>query len=128
MFAPEAPFSFFVVFFLLITCLLIDRSIQFLLDSPVKPGNDDFKVFNCRSNNSDHHHYIRYQACLVQGESISYKPDFCFFFMRFLFSFHHIHGRIAEIIMSLTGIASSHMIMTYKNFVNIYTGGQYEKK
>jgi len=25
--------------------LRLDRSIQFLLDSPVKPGNDDFKVF-----------------------------------------------------------------------------------
>jgi len=24
----------------------LDRSMQFLLDSPVKPGNDDFKVFN----------------------------------------------------------------------------------
>ena len=31
--------------------LRLDRSIQFLLDSPVKPGNDDFKVFNCRSKN-----------------------------------------------------------------------------
>lgn len=32
--------------------LRLDRSIQFLLDSPVKPGNDDLKVYNCRRNNN----------------------------------------------------------------------------
>ncbi len=29
--------------------LRLDRSIQVLLDSPVKPGNDDFTVFNLTS-------------------------------------------------------------------------------
>jgi hypothetical protein len=30
--------------------LRLDRSIQFLLDSPVKPGNDGRAIFSCRVN------------------------------------------------------------------------------